>query len=40
MLLDPKSKEVFRYIGKANTDRLPYEKFAKKLKELTPLSHR
>lgn len=34
VLIDPKGKEAFRYVGKSNTDRLPYEKFAAKLAEL------
>lgn len=35
VLLDPKGKEVFRYVGKSNADRLAYDKFSAKLKELT-----
>ncbi len=35
VLLNGEGKEVFRYIGKSNADRLDYEKFAVKLKELT-----
>ncbi len=35
VLLNPDGKEVFRYVGKNNSDRLPYEKFAAKLQELT-----
>jgi peroxiredoxin Q/BCP len=35
VLLDAKGKEVFRYVGKSNADRLAYEKFTAKLKELT-----
>jgi peroxiredoxin Q/BCP len=35
VLLDPSGKEVFRYIGKNNTDRLPWDKFAAKSSELT-----
>lgn len=31
VLINPEGQEVFRYIGKANTDRLSYEDFAKKL---------
>jgi thioredoxin-dependent peroxiredoxin len=38
VLLNPHGKEVFRYVGKNNSDRLPYEKFAAKLQELTPPS--
>ena len=34
VLLDPKGNEVFRYVGKNNTDRYPYEKFSAKLDEL------
>jgi peroxiredoxin Q/BCP len=35
VLLDASGKEVYRYVGKSNADRLSYEKFAAKLKELT-----
>ena len=35
VLLDPNGKEVFRYAGKSNTDRLPWDKFAAKISELT-----
>ena len=35
ILLDPKGKEVFRYVGKSNADRLSYDKFATKLQELS-----
>jgi peroxiredoxin Q/BCP len=35
VLLDASGKEVFRYVGKSNTDRLDYEKFSAKLKEST-----
>jgi len=35
ILLDPKGKEVFRYVGKSNADRLSYDKFAAKLQELS-----
>ena len=35
VLLDAKGREVFRYVGKSNADRLGYEKFAAKLKEST-----
>jgi peroxiredoxin Q/BCP len=38
VLLDANGKEVFRYIGKSNGDRLSYEKFSAKLKELTEVS--
>src|SRR5882724_3039114 len=34
VLLDGSGKEVFRYVGKNNTDRYPYEKFSAKLDEL------
>ena len=40
VLLDPTGKEVFRYVGKSNTDRLSYERFAAKLEELTQPSRR
>ena len=40
VLLDANGKEIFRYVGKSNGDRFPYEKFAAKLKELTPPSPR
>jgi len=35
VLLDGRGKEVFRYEGKSNADRLSYEKFSAKLEELT-----
>ena len=35
VLLDPTGKEAFRYVGKNNTDRYPWEKFAAKIAELT-----
>jgi len=35
VLLDPAGKEVFRYVGRNNTDRFSYEKFSAKLQELT-----
>lgn len=35
VILDPKGEEVFRYVGKSNADRLPFEKFAAKMAELT-----
>lgn len=35
VLLDGDGKEVFRHIGRSNTDRYSYEKFEAKLKELT-----
>jgi peroxiredoxin Q/BCP len=38
LLLDPNGKEVFRYVGKSNADRLDYEKFSAKLEELTAAS--
>jgi len=34
VLLDPAGKEVFRYVGKSNADRLAYEQFIAKLVEL------
>ncbi len=40
VLLDANGKEVFRYVGKSNADRLDYEKFSAKLKELTQSSPR
>jgi peroxiredoxin Q/BCP len=40
VLLNGEGKEVFRYVGKSNADRLGYEKFAAKLKELTQSSPR
>jgi len=40
VLLDATGKEVFRYVGKNNTDRLDYEKFSAELKELTQSSPR
>lgn len=35
VLLDPNGKEVFRYVGNNNTDRLAWDKFASKISELT-----
>ena len=35
VLLDPAGKEVFRYIGKNNGDRLAFETLAEKVRELT-----
>src|ERR1041384_5310559 len=35
VLLDESGKEVFRYVGKSNTDRLPWDKFVAKISELT-----
>ncbi|WP_372936481.1 peroxiredoxin family protein [Mariniphaga sediminis] len=35
ILLGPDGKEVFRYIGKNNTDRYPFEKFKIKVQELS-----
>lgn len=35
VLIDPSGTEVFRYVGKSNTDRYPWDKFAAKLGELT-----
>jgi peroxiredoxin Q/BCP len=40
VLLDGSGKEVFRYVGKSNADRLSYEKFTAKLEELTQPSLR
>jgi peroxiredoxin Q/BCP len=40
VLLDANGKEVFRYVGKSNADRLDYEKFSAKLKELAQSSPR
>jgi peroxiredoxin Q/BCP len=40
VLLDGSGKEVFRYVGKSNGDRLSYEKFSAKLEELTKPSPR
>ena len=34
VLLDPAGKEVFRYVGKNNTDRFSFEQFTAKLTEL------
>jgi catechol 2,3-dioxygenase-like lactoylglutathione lyase family enzyme len=34
VLLDPDGKEVFRYVGKGNADRLPFDQFAAKVKDL------
>ena len=36
VLLDPKGKEVFRYVGKSNADRYSFAKFNAKLAELGP----
>jgi peroxiredoxin Q/BCP len=35
VLLGPDGKEVFRYVGKNNTDRFGFEKLAEKMAELT-----
>ena len=35
VLLDPNGKEVFRYVGKSNSDRFSYEQFAAKMRELS-----
>ncbi|HEX5220502.1 MAG TPA: redoxin domain-containing protein [Verrucomicrobiae bacterium] len=35
ILLDANGKEVFRYVGKSNADRLSYDNFATKLDEIT-----
>jgi peroxiredoxin Q/BCP len=34
VLLDPDGTEVFRYVGKSNADRLPFERFSAKVKDL------
>jgi len=34
VLIGPDGKEVFRYVGKSNSDRLPFEKLAEKVAEL------
>lgn len=34
ILLDPEGKEVYRYVGKNNSDRLSFEKFKEVLDEL------
>lgn len=35
ILIDPKGKEVYRYVGKSNTDRLSFEQLSAKVKELS-----
>lgn len=35
ILINPKGKEVYRYVGKSNTDRLSFEQLAAKVKEFT-----
>lgn len=35
VLIGPDGKEVFRYVGKSNSDRLAFEKLAEKVAELT-----
>ena len=40
VLLNGDGQEVFRYVGKSNTDRFPHEKFSAKLQELTQSSPR
>lgn len=35
VLIGPDGKEVFRHVGKSNSDRLPFEKLAEKVAELT-----
>jgi peroxiredoxin Q/BCP len=35
VLIGPDGKEVFRYVGKNNGDRLPFEKLAEKVAELS-----
>jgi hypothetical protein len=39
ILLHGSGKEVYRHVGKSNADRLPYDKFAAKLEELTKSPH-
>jgi len=34
VLLDGEGNEVFRYVGKDNSDRLPFDQFAAKIAEL------
>ncbi len=35
ILIDPKGKEIYRYVGKNNTDRLSFEGLAAKVKEFS-----
>ena len=35
VLIGPDGKEVFRYVGKSNADRLSFESFAAKVAELS-----
>lgn len=35
VLLDPDGQEAFRYVGKDNTDRLPFDRLARKIAELS-----
>jgi peroxiredoxin Q/BCP len=35
ILIDPKGKEVYRYVGKSNSDRLSFEGLAAKVKEFS-----
>lgn len=35
ILIDPKGKEVYRYIGKNNSDRLSFEQLAAKIDEFS-----
>lgn len=35
VLLDPQGREVFRYVGKDNADRLPFRTFARRVGELS-----
>ncbi|NUQ46500.1 MAG: YHS domain-containing protein [Phycisphaerae bacterium] len=35
VLLGPDGREVFRYVGKANTDRISFDRFAEKIAELS-----
>lgn len=39
ILLGPDGREVFRHVGKDNTDRLPFSKFADKMTELSKTQH-
>jgi len=38
ILIDPDGKEVFRYVGKNNTDRYPFDQFVAKIAELSAAS--
>ena len=35
ILIDPRGKEVYRYVGKSNTDRLSFEQLVAKVKEFS-----